>query len=107
MWISLSNLGIPWALNLALDLGLEVGRFSLRPALSVQRVMKYTSPGFLALWKLSKGIINWEEAEGQFRELYRSDPTFPAHTDPGGLGYLQVELDVPINYPASNELTWV
>jgi hypothetical protein len=28
------------------DLTMEIGKFTLRPAVQVQRVVKYTSPGF-------------------------------------------------------------
>jgi hypothetical protein len=73
---ALSQLGIPWAVILGVNLTLEVGKFTLWPALQLQRVVKYTSPGFEILWKLSQEQLGWDDAGAQFRELYRMDPTF-------------------------------
>jgi hypothetical protein len=87
---ALSKFGISWAVALGLDLTIEFGKFSLLPALELQRVVKYTSPGFVTLWKLSENILSWDDAEAQFRDLYRSDPTFTRQVDPIGLGYLEV-----------------
>jgi hypothetical protein len=69
---------------------MEIGKFALRPALQLQRVVKYTSPGFEILWKLSESILGWDDAETQFRELYQTDPTFCSQVDPSGHGYLEV-----------------
>jgi hypothetical protein len=87
---ALSQLGIPWAVILGVNLTLEAGKFTLCPALQVQRVVKYTSPGFEILWKLSEEELGWDDAGAQFRELYRTDPTFCSQVDPSGLGYLEV-----------------
>jgi hypothetical protein len=87
---ALSQLGIPWAVMLGVNLALEVGKFTLCPALQLQRVVKYTSPGFEILWKLSEDKLGWNDAKTQFRELYRMDPTFCSHVDPSGHGYLEV-----------------
>jgi len=85
-----SQLGIPWAVILGVDLTQEVGKFTLCTALQLQRVVRYTSPGFEILWKLSEEELGWGDAEAQFRELYRMDPTFCSHVDPSGRGYLEV-----------------
>jgi hypothetical protein len=87
---ALSQLGIPWAVILGVDVTLEVGKFTLCPALQLQRVVKYTSPGFEILWKLSEAKLSWDDAGAQFRELYRMDPTFCSQVDPSGRGYLEV-----------------
>ena len=87
---ALSQLGIPWAVILGVNLTLEVGKYTLWPALQLQRVVKYTSPGFEILWKLSEEQLGWDDAEAQFRELYRMDPTFCSQVDPSGRGYLEV-----------------
>jgi hypothetical protein len=87
---ALSQLGISWAVMLGVDLTVELGKFSLHPALQLQRVVKFTSPGFVTLWKLSENILGWDDAEAQFRDLYRSDPTFTSQVDPSGQGYLEV-----------------
>jgi hypothetical protein len=85
-----SQLGIPWAVTLGVDLTQEVGKFRLDPALQLQRVVKYTSPGFEILWKLSEEELGWDDARTQFTELYRRDPTFCSQVDPSGQGYLEV-----------------
>jgi hypothetical protein len=87
---ALSQVGISWAVILGVDLTMEIGKFALRPALQLQRVVKYTSPGFEILWKLSESILGWDDAETQFRELYQTDPTFCSQVDPSGHGYLEV-----------------
>jgi hypothetical protein len=79
-----------WAVILGVDLTLEVGKFTLWPALQLQRVVKYTSPGFEILWKFSWELLGWDDAAAQFRELYRMDPTFCSQVDPSGRGYLEV-----------------
>lgn len=87
---ALSQLGIPWAVILGANLTLELGKFTLNYPLQLQRVVKYTAPGFEILWKLSEGALGWDDAEAQFRELYRTDPTFCGQVDPSGRGYLEV-----------------
>jgi hypothetical protein len=85
-----SQLGIPWAVILGVDLTQEAGKFRLDPALQLQRVVKYTSPGFEILWRLSEDELGWDDARVQFTELYRRDPTFCSQVDPSGQGYLEV-----------------
>jgi hypothetical protein len=89
---------------LGLDLTFEVGKFSLCPILKLERIVNYTSPGFITLLKLSEDILSWDEAEAQFRDLYRSDPTFTSQVDPSGHSYLEVsyhnystEFTVPLS----------
>jgi hypothetical protein len=87
---ALSQIGIPWAVILGLDLTFEMGKFTLRPGLQLERVVKYTSPGFETLWKLSEAKLSWDDAQARFRELHHTDPTFCSQVDPSGHGYLQV-----------------
>lgn len=87
---ALSQMGISWAVILGLDLTFEMGKFILRPGLQLERVVKYTSPGFEALWKLSEAKLSWDDAQARFRELHHTDPTFCSQVDPSGHGYLQV-----------------
>jgi hypothetical protein len=65
--------------------------YSLRPALSVQRVVRYTSPGFETLWLFKQGYISLPEAQGRFRELAKCDGTLKHHINPGGRNYVQVK----------------
>jgi hypothetical protein len=85
-----SQMGISWAVILGLDLTFEMGKFTIRPGLQLERVVKYTSPVFETLWKLSGARLSWEDAQARFRELHHADPTFCRQVDPSGHGYLQV-----------------
>lgn len=71
----------------------EPGRYHLKPTLEVQRVVKYTAPGFDTLFELSEGVISWEVAKARFDALYQSDPSFIRQVDPEGLGFPEVSVD--------------
>lgn len=88
--VALSRFGVRWAVILGLDMTVEPGKYWLQPVLQVERVVNYTAPGFVILEKLSEQLLEWDKAELQFRELYRSDPTFVNQVDPQGMGYLEV-----------------
>ena len=102
---ALSQMGISWAVILGLDLTFEMGKFILRPGLQLERVVKYTSPGFEALWKLSEAKLSWNDAQARFRELHHTDPTFCSQVDPSGHGYLQVSK--PLSFRMFNVLSYV
>ncbi|KAJ3517500.1 hypothetical protein NM208_g14693 [Fusarium decemcellulare] len=74
--VALSRLGVPWTVAFGLDLNTEPGRYWLQPALQIERVVKHTTPGFVILYKLSKKRLDWEDAQTQFRDFYKSDPGF-------------------------------
>ena len=50
IWISLSQLGVPWAIYINMDFMWSSQQFYMSPLLRVQRVVKRTSPGFKLLW---------------------------------------------------------
>ncbi|KAH6955652.1 ankyrin repeat-containing domain protein [Ilyonectria sp. MPI-CAGE-AT-0026] len=86
---ALSHFGVRWAVVFGLDMMVEPGKYWLQPVLQVERVVNRTAPGFVILMKLSENLLKWNEAEIQFRELYRSDPAFVNQVDPQGRGYLE------------------
>ncbi|KAL4819759.1 hypothetical protein BDW67DRAFT_193343 [Aspergillus spinulosporus] len=86
---ALSRYGIPFMVNAAVEFITGAGRYSLRPGLSIERVVKYTSPGFKALWRFQCGQLNLSEVQGTFRELNRGDPSLNRHIHPGGRNYVQ------------------
>ncbi|KAH8651793.1 hypothetical protein BGZ61DRAFT_487579 [Ilyonectria robusta] len=86
---ALSHFGVGWAVVFGLDMMVEPGKYWLQPVLQVERVVNRTAPGFVILMKLSENLLKWNEAEIQFRELYRSDPAFVNQVDPQGRGYLE------------------
>ena len=63
-----------------------------RPAFEVERIVPYTSPGFETLWRCKEQLITIEEARDKLVDLYRSDPTFKNHVNPGGESYIEVGL---------------
>lgn len=89
---SLTKYGIPFRMHSALEFVLGSGRYALRPALAIERVVKYTSPGFEALWCFRKGLISLSETMERFRELKRSDPSLRQHVHPGGRNYVEVGI---------------
>jgi hypothetical protein len=89
---ALSPLGIWWSANIQFHVLAAQGKFSLRPAFEVERIIPYTSPGFETLWKCKNHLITFEEARDRLVDLYRSDPTFKNHVNPGGKSYIEVRL---------------
>lgn len=73
-----------------IDLLSQAGRYGIRPALQVQRVVRYTSEGFLALFRCFHREISIEDCQDRLRSLARADPTFIHHVDPSGRNYVQV-----------------
>ncbi|KAL4736627.1 hypothetical protein BDV11DRAFT_10110 [Aspergillus similis] len=86
---ALSRYGIPFKVNAAFEFINGAGSYSLRPGLSIERVVKYTSPGFETLWRFQCGQLKLREVQAKFRELKRCDPSLNRHIHPGGLNYVQ------------------
>lgn len=89
---ALSPLGIWWSAIIQFHVLAAQGKFSLRPAFEVERIVPYTSPGFETLWRCENNLITFEEARDRLIDLYRSDPTFKNHVNPGGKSYIEVRL---------------
>lgn len=87
---ALTKYGIPLRIQAALEFIAGSGRYALRPALVIERVVRYTSPGFEALWLFQQGLISLSETKEKFRELNKIDPSLKQHTHPGGRNYVQV-----------------
>ncbi|KAL4760385.1 ankyrin repeat domain-containing protein [Aspergillus foveolatus] len=86
---ALSRYGIPFMVNAAVEFITGAGSYSLRPGLSIERVVKYTSPGFEALWRFKWGLLELSEVQETFQELRRCDPSLNRHIHPGGRNYVQ------------------
>jgi hypothetical protein len=63
---ALSNYKIPFKVHTTLEFIAQAGMYSLRPALSVQRVVRYTSPGFETLWLSNKATYLFQKHRGDF-----------------------------------------
>ena len=90
--LALSKYGIPWAVAAGLDFLFEAGGYSIRPALRMERIVTYTSPGFETLWRCQNSLISSSQARTTFVKLYRSDPSLERHVNPAGKSYIQVTL---------------
>ncbi|KAI1502079.1 hypothetical protein F5X99DRAFT_172328 [Biscogniauxia marginata] len=88
--VAFTQLGLPLALTLGLDMAVKAGRYSVAPTLETERVVRYTSPGFKLIWELRTRQIGQEEAVQGFRELWRKDPYMIYHVNPAGRGYIEV-----------------
>jgi hypothetical protein len=89
---ALSQLGIRWSAIIQFHILAAPGKFLFRPAFEVERIVSYTSPGFETLWRCQKDLITVEEALDRLVDLYRSDPSFKNHVNPGGKSYIEVRL---------------
>ncbi|KAL5357439.1 hypothetical protein BJX96DRAFT_163083 [Aspergillus floccosus] len=58
-------------------------------SLAIERVVKYTSPGFETLWSFRRGLLSLSETQERFRELKKSEPSLKQHVHPGGRNYVQ------------------
>ena len=87
---ALSSYGIPFMVKAGVEFIAGAGMYSLRPALSTERVVKYTSDGFKALAQFGGGLLTVPEVQEKFRELKRCDPSLNRHIHPGGRNYVQV-----------------
>lgn len=88
--IALTQYGIPLTVITGLELISGGGNYSLRPALSVQQTVKYTSPGFETLKLFQHGLLGVQDVKRKFLELYRVDPSLKYHVNPAGWDYVQV-----------------
>lgn len=88
--VAFNRFSIPWAFLIDLEFILGTATYSLRPALSLQRVVNYTSPGFAIIWKCRKHLISLSEAQDQLRQLDRSPSRLRQHVNPDGNNYIQV-----------------
>ena len=89
---ALSQLGIRWSAIIQFHILATPGKFLFRPVFEVERIVPYTSPGFETLWRCQEDLITVEEARDRLVDLYRSDPTFKNHVNPGGKSYIEVRL---------------
>lgn len=88
--LALSKYGVPVAIVAGIGLMVDGSGFSLQPSLRVERIVKYTSPGFETIWRLKRGLVSLPEARTRFIELYRSDSSLRHHKDPSGNSYIKV-----------------
>ncbi|EXF73448.1 hypothetical protein CFIO01_09569 [Colletotrichum fioriniae PJ7] len=86
---ALSRFGIKWAAMLECYIVSATGKLSLRPNLAVERIVPYGSLGFELITRCMFEEITLEDASAGFRQLYRTDPYFRHHVNPGGESYIE------------------
>lgn len=94
--LALNKLSIKWAFLIDLEVILGAQTYSLRPALSLQRVVNYTSPGFETFWKCKNHYISLSEAQDQLRMLDKSPSPLRHHVNPDGRNYIRVKSPAQI-----------
>lgn len=87
---ALSQLGFQWSAIIQFYILAAPGKFLFRPAFEIEQIVRYTSPGFETLWRCQNNEITVGEARDRLVQLYRSDPTFKNHVNPGGKSYIEV-----------------
>ncbi|KAI1409926.1 hypothetical protein F5Y13DRAFT_203068 [Hypoxylon sp. FL1857] len=87
--VAFTQMGLPWAVTLGLEMAVEAGRYSIGPTLETERIVRYTSPGFKLLWELRTDQISRADAIHGFRELWKTDPHMIYHVNPAGRGYIE------------------
>ena len=92
IFIVLPRMNIQWCLKASLNLTWGNGRYSIAPALELERIVKYTSPGYEIFWKCEMGILDLPNGLVQLDRLFRAGKASPLDVDPGGATWLEVSL---------------
>ncbi|KAI0113806.1 hypothetical protein F4776DRAFT_639054 [Hypoxylon sp. NC0597] len=87
--LAFTQMGLPWAITLGLEMAAEAGKYSIGPTLETERIVRYTSTGFKLLWELRTDQISGSDAIRGFRELWKKDPHMVYHVNPAGRGYIE------------------
>lgn len=94
--LAFNRIRVPWALLMDFELIIGSGRFSLRPALSLKRVVNYTSPGFEIMWRCENHLMPLADALSQLRDLDRLPSPLQQHVNPDGENYVQVSISMQL-----------
>jgi hypothetical protein len=92
--LAFNRISLPWTLLIDFEFILGSGRYSLRPALSLKRVVNYTSPGFETLWRCRNHFTSLADAQNQLRNLDRLSSPLQQHVNPDGESYIQVSISM-------------
>lgn len=88
--MALSQFGISWSTIMDFRFSVAMSGFQFDPRFRMEKIVRYTSPGFLAIEKLNQGFISLDEARSTLENLSRTDSNFGMHVNPGGESYLEV-----------------
>lgn len=87
---SLAQLGLLWRLQTSIIISWGSGAYSIAPELQLERLVKFTSPGFEILWSCEQGYIRWSTAEKELEKLFRMGQASPLDTDTRGRIWIEV-----------------
>jgi hypothetical protein len=92
-WIGSTRIGVPFAITASLKVLLTSAKVSISPSLTIERIVKYTSPAF-ELWRCQSGRIQWPEARKKFEDIVRSGKASIGDINPGGRTLLEARLTI-------------
>lgn len=87
---SFAQLGLLWRLQTSITMWWGNGAYSIAPVLQLERLVKFTSPGFQILWSCEQGYICWSTAEKELERLFRMGQASPLDTDTRGRTWIEV-----------------
>ncbi|KFY61367.1 hypothetical protein V496_05056 [Pseudogymnoascus sp. VKM F-4515 (FW-2607)] len=90
LYISLSHFNIRQAIHLGLGFAWGESGCSLSFVLRPSRTVKYTSPGFVLLWKCETMQLRWPEAQTMLAKLFNEKEASPEDVDPSGKTWLEL-----------------
>lgn len=89
-YVSFSRFKIPWSVKFCFELALGLNGCSISSSLQPVRVVPFTSPGFVLLWKCQTYQIGWSEARPALQNLFDEGKASPLDVDPAGKTWLEV-----------------
>ncbi|KAK7893841.1 hypothetical protein LTR67_006542 [Exophiala xenobiotica] len=98
--VSLSRLKIPWSVEFGFRVAYGLNGYSISSTLQPVRVVPFTSPGFVVLWKCRTHQIAWPEAKQSLQKLFDEGKASPLDVDPAGKTWLEKILNLPWSVPA-------
>ena len=84
IWISLNNIGIPYAILASLDFMWTIHQSYISPSLQVTRVVDWHAPAFALLGDIRWNQMSFEEARNQMVQLFDSGVASPLDVLPNG-----------------------
>ncbi|CEO58358.1 hypothetical protein PMG11_03088 [Penicillium brasilianum] len=90
--LAFNRIRVPWALLMDFESMLGSGKCSIRPALSLKRVVNYTSPGFEIMWRCENHLMPLADTLSQLRDLDKLPSPLQQHVNPDGENYVQALL---------------
>lgn len=90
LWISLRQIGIPYAVIANLDMMWNSQNTFIAPSLQMKRVVSWNSPAFKTLRDIRWLQIEWQEARDKLAGLFDSGQASPLDILPDGMTLVEV-----------------